>query len=386
MMRHVFRRLSAALLLLGTCGAHAAEIEIRNERSASPTPNHATTEPILRLTGMLRQGDSQKLRSTLTKLKGGATSAAAGTQVTVELSSLGGDLHEGLRAGYLFRELGVATVVRKGDICMSACALAFLGGAPGSSERTACRRLEVGGKLGFHSFWLNPNSAVADDRAGARQQGFTEALAGATAVMRYAADLHIDSRFVAGMMATPSDAFVFINTVEDFLTLGICPAGLGRPPLSPAEQALNICGHSTGWAERSGSARITPMTAAQARRYILENVQQNMLLLDVKGALSTQLASYSVMRDERAIENLYADLRAAGVRLPRIVGPVFEIDGYRIGESVTQCFVSLSLDDPDQFQVAVRRPKIWAHPGASAPNGGRRLFLYARDAVINPRP
>lgn len=385
-MRHVFRRLSTALLLLSTYGAHAAEIEIRNGRSISPTPNHAATEPVLRLTGMLRQGDSQKLRSILTKLKSGTTSVSAATQVTVELSSLGGDLHEGLRAGYLFREFDVATVVRKGDICMSACALAFLGGTPGSPERAACRRLEVGGKLGFHSFWLNPNSAVADDRAGARQQGFTEALAGAASVVRYAADLHIDSKFVAGMLATPSDEFVFINTVEDFLTLGICPAGIGRPPISPAEQALNICGHSMGWAARAKSARITTMTAQQARRYILENVQQNMILLDVKGALSNQLASYSVMRDERGIDNLYADLRAAGVRLPRIVGPVFEVEGYQVGEGETQCFVSLSLDDPDQFQVAVRRPKIWAHPRASAPSGSRRLFLYAKDAVINPRP
>ena len=386
MTRRVLRWSATASLLLWACGAQAAEIEIRNERSISPTPNHATTEPILRLTGMLRQGDSQKLRSILTKLKSGATTASAPTQVTVELSSLGGDLHEGLRAGYLFREFEVATVVRKGDICMSACALAFLGGAQGASERAACRRLEIGGKLGFHSFWLNPNSAVADDRAGARQQGFTEALAGAAAVVRYAADLNIDSKFVAGMLATPSDEFVFINTVEDFLILGICPAGIGRPSISPAEQALNICGHSMGWAMRAKSARVLAMTAQQARRYILENVQQNMLLLEVKGALSTQLASYSVMRDDRAIDNLYADLRAAGVRLPRIVGPVFEIDGYRIGEGETQCFVSLSLDDPDQFQVAVRRPKIWAHPGASAPSGGRRLFLYGKDAVINPRP
>ena len=385
-MRRIFRWWSASLLLLWACGTQAAEIEVKNERPISPTPNHATTEPVLRLTGMLREGDSQKLRSILTKLRSGATSASAATQVTVELSSLGGDLHEGLRAGYLFREFDVATVVRKGDICMSACALAFLGGAQGASERAACRRLEVGGKLGFHSFWLNPNSAVADDRAGARQQGFTEALAGAAAVVRYAADLNIDSKFVAGMLATPSDAFVFINTVEDFLTLGICPAGIGRPPISPAEQALNICGHSMGWAVRAKSARITAMTAQQARRYILENVQQNMILLDVKGALTAQLASYSVMRDERAIDNLYADLRAAGVRLPRIVGPVFEVEGYQVGEGETQCFVSLSLDDPDQFQVAVRRPKIWAHPGASAPNGGRRLFLYGKDAVINPRP
>jgi hypothetical protein len=384
MTRHILRFAWAALALLACSAALAAEIETK-------------AEPTLRLSGPLRQGDAEKLREVLTALVGRqaqSKSRAAATfdrQITVELSSLGGDLQEGLRIGYLFREFNVATVVRKNDVCLSACALAFLGGAvrSGLPDRAACRRLEIGGKVGFHSFWLNPNSAeqpTADDQVRARQQGFTEALSGAAAVVRYAADLGIDQRFIAGMLGKPSEAFAYIDTVADFLTLNICPSGLDRPPVGLAQQAANICGHATGWANRAKSSQVVEISPKLAKRYILENVQQNMLLHRVNGALSSQLASYAVMRDGRAIDTLYADLQAAGVRLPTIVGPVFEIDGYQIGEGETQCFVSLSLDNPDRFEVAVRRPKIWAHPAHSPPRDCRRLFLYDRHDVVNPRP
>ncbi|MCX7364999.1 MAG: hypothetical protein NTV97_24640, partial [Alphaproteobacteria bacterium] len=139
-----------------------------------------------------------------------------------------------------------------------------------------------------------------------------------------------------------------------------------------------ICGHSMGWAVRAKSARITAMTAQQARRYILENVQRNMILLDVKGALTAQLASYSVMRDERAIDNLYADLRAAGVRLPRIVGPVFEVEGYQVGEGETQCFVSLSLDDPDHSRSRCDGRRSGPIPVRRRPTVAAGCFSTAR--------
>jgi hypothetical protein len=149
---------------------------------------------------------------------------------------------------------------------------------------------------------------------------------------------------------------------------------------------LNICNHSTGWTDPASPSQVRALTPRHAKRYMLENIQQNMSSLRVNGALSDQLASYPVMRDERAIDRLYADLRAAGVRLPEIVGPVFEVSGYRSGGGEAQCFVSLSLDDPDKYAVAIRRPTKWSHPNWSAPRDCRGLYLHDREAVINPRP
>lgn len=81
--------------------------------------------------------------------------------------------------GYLFRDFDLATVVRKHDICLSACALAFLGGTSthGPSERSLEQSLEIGGKLGFHSFYLNTDGAqspTASEPVQSRRQGFAE--------------------------------------------------------------------------------------------------------------------------------------------------------------------------------------------------------------------
>lgn len=376
--------LSASLLFLCAAATQAADIEVK-------TGPGAGLAAMIRLQGPFRQGDADTMRQILTRLKGQSKVSPDAPMAMVELSSLGGDLNEGLRIGYLFRDYNVATVVRKKDICLSACALAFLGGTSthGPSERSPSHSLEIGAKLGFHAFYLNPNSAqapTASDPVQGRRQGFIEARAATTAVMLYAADLGIDPRFVAAMMSKPQDEFAYTNTTEDFLTLRACPIGLDRPVLSPAEQALNVCNHSTGWADPATLSQVRALTARQAKRYMLENIQQNMSSLKVNGALSDQLASYPVMRDERAIDKLYADLRAAGVRLPAIVGPVFEVSGYRSGGGEAQCFVSLSPDDPGKYAVAIRRPAKWSHPNWSAPRDCRGLYLHDREAVINPRP
>jgi len=92
------------------------------------------------------------------------------------------------------------------------------------------------------------------------------------------------------------------------------------------------------------------------------------------------------MRVEQAVKNLYADLRAAGVPLPEIVGPIFEVSGYQIGIYSLTCVASLSPTDPDKYDVVIKGPKGMARAYHSAPDGCRRLFLYDRDAVINPHP
>lgn len=384
MRRSIVGGVSASLLWLGAAGVQAADIDVRT----GPGPGLTAT---IRLQGPFRQGDAAAMRQLLARLKAQSKASPDAPLATVELSSLGGDLIEGLKIGYLFRDHDVATVVRKKDICLSACALAFLGGTSthASSERSPRQSLEIGARLGFHAFYLNPNSAeapTAGDPVQGRRQGFAEAGAAASAVMLYAADLGIDPRFVAAMMTKPQEAFAYVNTTGEFLTLKICPVALARPAISPADQALNICNHSTGWTDPASPAQVRALTPRQAKRYMLENIQQNMSSMKVNGALSDQLASYPVMRDERAIDRLYADLRAAGVRLPEIVGPVFEVSGYRSGGGEAQCFVSLSLDDPDKYAVAIRRPTKWSHPNFAAPRDCRGIYLHDRDSVINPRP
>jgi hypothetical protein len=391
MGRIVVGMFAGLALLAAVPVVQAAEITFKSTAPALAREVVAREVPTLRLTGALRQGDAAAMRRILAKLKAETPALGEGPLATVELSSIGGDLNEGLEMGYLFRDFNVATVVRRRDICLSACALAFLGGTASreGTERTVAHSVEVGARLGFHTFYLNAQSAdapTADDPVRSRRQGFREARAATASLVRYAADLGIDPKFVASMMARPPEELAYVNTTEEFLTLKVCPIGLARPATSLAEQALNVCNHATGWNDPAEPDQVRMLPPQQAKRVMLENIQQNMQSLKVRGALSDQLASWSVMRVEKSIDHLYADLRAAGVRLPEIVGPVFEVTGYRQGGREMQCFVSLSVDDPNKYAVAIRRPSKWSHPNWSAPRDCRGLFLHDRDAAINPAP
>lgn len=385
MRRSIAGICAATLLLLGPSGGQAADIVFKK---TDPDDRGSAT---LRLSGPIKPGDAEAMKRILARLAARPGSPKAGALATVELSSLGGDLYEGLKLGTLFRDHDVVTVVRRSDICLSACALAFLGGTSSHDgpERAADHRLEIGARLGFHTFYLNAGAAeapTAGDPVSSRHQGFSEARAATAALVRYTADLGISPTFVATMMSKPAEDLTYVNATEDFLALRICPIGLDRPSASLEQQALTICNHSTGSTGPAAPRQIRRLAPGQAKRYMLENIQENMSSLKVKGALFEQLASYSVMRVEKSIDHLYADLRAAGVRLPEIVGPVFEVSGYQVGGQPAQCFVSLSPDDPDRYAVAIRRPTKWSHPTWSAPKDCRGLYRHDKDAVINPSP
>ena len=385
------RLLLAAPIWLCAVAAHAVTISVRTEAVPGVAPNTSVAAHTLRLTGMFEPGDSDALRRILASLDRYPRARPDGPMATIELSSSGGDLIEGLKTGYLFSEFDVATVIRKGDLCLSACALAFLGGTSSHLPplRSPSCNLEIGSTLGFHNFAASTNAfrlkLGSDDGLTSERQGFHMARAGAALLMQYAADMGIDQAFVAQLLSRATESFDYLTTVRGFLALRVCPIGLGRPRISLADQATNICNHSMGWLSPVTSLQASSMSARQARLNLLEHIQSNMQSFNVKGALADQLASYSVMRVERAVENLYADLRAASVPLPEIVGPVFEVEGYRIGVYSLKCVVSLSPDNPDKFDVVVKGPKGMVRAYHSAPDGCRRLYLYDRETAINPR-
>jgi hypothetical protein len=100
-----------------------------------------------------------------------------------------------------------------------------------------------------------------------------------------------------------------------------------------------------------------------------------------RGRLTAQLASG--MRNKDEIDRLYDDLRAAGVALPEIVGPTFEVTG---GPSEATCYVSLSPAEPDIYDVALFGARGFSDPPRLPPENSRRLFLYDRNDVVNPKP
>ncbi|NQW51511.1 MAG: hypothetical protein HQ465_09760, partial [Rhodospirillales bacterium] len=334
--------------------ARAVTISLDSKSIPGLTPKAPLVTHTLRITGRFENGDGDKLRGVLAGLKTGTTRTASQPLATVELSSSGGELLEGLKVGYLFREFEVATLVRKGDVCLSACALAFLGGTVSRLPPTPLpsRHIEIGGQVGFHNFSLDSSSVrneTKGDTTAGIARGFTLGRAGASLLIRYATDLGVDPGFVALLLVRPPDTWVYIDTNEMFLTVGACPSGLA-PPLGRLEQqAVNVCNHASGWTSVAEPSQARSISAREAKRYLLEQVQRNIESVNVKGPLVAQLAGVVASKDDRLIDSVYSDLRAAGILLPEQTGRSFVIAGYSLGELQVDCHVNLSVSQPDKF-------------------------------------
>ena len=109
-------------------------------------PNQSTGEIVA--TGVVEPEDADRIAKILT-LEYRQDHHRVRDLVTVSLDSPGGSLLGGLRLGYALREMGVHTHVGPGQSCMSACALAFLGG----------RKRTVEGRYGVHAASLQDKSA-----------------------------------------------------------------------------------------------------------------------------------------------------------------------------------------------------------------------------------
>jgi hypothetical protein len=214
--------------------------------------------------------------------------------------------------------------------------------------------------------------------------GFNRARGAVASMIAYAARMGVDPDFIARILGRPAEEFDYVNTAEDFVRLAVCPLGIVRPDIALGTQAINISNNMTSLALVADSRRAMPLAANRVRRLLLETVQATMMSSRVKGALSEQLSSYSVMRNDRATENLYDDLRAAGLPLPEMVGPAFEVSGYRAGMYDLRTIVSLSPSDPDRYDLVTIGPKGIAPPSRSAPANCRRLLLYDPGDRLNP--
>lgn len=379
----------AALFAMLVVRGHGATLNLDTRTIPGLAPKTAIVSHTIRLTGPIESGDADRMRKMLEPLR--RTTVAAGAPLaTVELSSSGGDLYEGLKLGYLFREFDVATVVRARDICLSACALAFLGGTQSHAPPQAVpsRGIEIGGQVGFHNFSLTSPAELTAGSRDARDgvaRGFGAARGGAAALVRYAAQMGVDATFVARMMAQAPEAWDYVETDEAFVTLGVCPLGLRRLPSNPAEIAANICNHATGTVVRASPLQARTLSPREARRHLLERVRDSAEAASVKGPLGAQLGAVLASRDEQLVESIYAGLRSAGVPLPEILANNYEVTGYDFGGVMLECHVSFSRDDPGRFGVVLVLPVGLSRPFQKPPAACPAVFLFDPDETLNPR-
>ena len=332
--------------------------------------------------------DAERLRAELTKIRA-KTPPGDGPMATMEFSSKGGDLLEGIKMGYLLREFDVASLVRQDDLCLSACAMAFLGGTQSRLPPAAIpnRRIAIGAKVGFHNFSINVSqvqSETRNDASAGINRSFSLARAGAAQMMRFVTDMGVDPGFIAQLVGLAPEAWQYVDTAGEFLETGACPVGNLPAPGRLEAQATNICSNATGWLTTLDASQAQRLSLPQAQRHLLEHVRANIAAFNLKGPLVTQLAAVIASSDNRLVESVYGDLRAGGVTLPEMKGAHFEIliearDGYRL-----QCHVSLAPNELDSFDLVLVTNNGFSRPFRLPPPGCPGLFRYDRDEIINP--
>ncbi|MFZ5782683.1 MAG: hypothetical protein ACOY4R_20980 [Pseudomonadota bacterium] len=338
----------------------------------------------------MEAGDADRMRHVLEGLRRTSARPEGRPLADVELSSSGGDLLEGIALGYLFREFEVATIVRRSDICLSSCALAFLGG---TIERRppiplTSRTIEIGGQVAFHSYSADVAaiaSETASDPTAGISRGLSLAHAGASVLVQYGADMGIAPGFFAKVMNLPDGAWQYVDRNAAFLDIGACPSGV-EPPLGPlARQAANICNHATGWFSAASPAQAWPMSTREVRRHLLDHVYGHIAGFKVQGPLVAQLRAVIGSKDDHMLRGIYEDLREAGIPLPHVFSRSFVVSGLRRGALDLTCYVSLDDDEPDRFDLVLSGPRGLLHAFHPPPRACPRLFRYDRDEMINPR-
>ena len=389
-MRSPSLLLAGSLLGLCVVNGHGATLSV----DSKTIPGLAAKSPIvshtIRLSGPIEEGDADKLHAVLTRLKATSPSAPGKPLATIEFSSAGGDVYEGFKIGYLLREFSVASVVRAKDLCLSACALAFLGGTASRSGPTfvPSRSIEIGGQVGFHNFSLNADSEQIPTTKGGREGlivGFGIARGGASTMVRYATAMGIDMSFIARLLGRSTEQWEYIDSAQTFMILQVCPIGLERSRASPTASAANICNNAIVGLSPASALQARQLTPREGERHMLEQVQQNIESFSMKGPLVGQLKAVLATRDDQLIVGVYNDLRSAGIPLPEALGAFFMVTGYSAGAYSVECNLSFSRDDPARFDMVVQGPdgpvKSFQSPPAACPG----LFLYDKDDVLNPQ-
>jgi hypothetical protein len=192
------------------------------------------------LTGPIATGDADRLEKLISEEP----------YTILSLNSEGGDYAEGLAIAKVLSDSVVMAVVEDGASCLSACAIAFLGGngdTDDSGDYAPARSIALTAKLGFTAppFDLPANPGKADvDFAYARLLKTISDLIGSSA------DLYVEAEAIAEILRPRGSDIYFVNDAYRLAHIGVEVQGVAPPKALTASMARNLC--QTGWQPTEG--------------------------------------------------------------------------------------------------------------------------------------
>jgi hypothetical protein len=195
------------------------------------------------LEGVIESGDSLMISHQLPEW-------AEDGEFILCLISPGGNLSEAVRIAELLQERGIATFIPDQNECLSACAIAFLGGlcqATGDSGvySNPCRFLGRGSVIGFHAPFIQALEETRSETFSAREVRELWQVSSlatgyyAAALTRFGVPMDTILRF----LSTSADEFSVVSSVGEARLMRIIATNLEQIELGP-ELFVETCGNA----------------------------------------------------------------------------------------------------------------------------------------------
>lgn len=176
----------------------------------------------IRITGNIAEGDAQRLADLALDKAVSRWNQDISQFIIVSFNSTGGNYLEGLALSDLIQRMNAATYVGAGDQCLSACALAWLGGRSEVIRRVMwqpTRFLHVDGHLGFHAPFNNeyPTGMGSLDQAGIEfvaNQFYALATESIRELQKRLTGWQIRPEFAFELLGKGYDEFLFIEQAD----------------------------------------------------------------------------------------------------------------------------------------------------------------------------
>lgn len=232
-------------LVAGQVGAFAS-ITINEGRGGKQ--NAATCA--IEVSGPIHIGDAdilrRKLRSDTSKIDN-YPSHLPTQQYVVCLDGPGGDYSEGILMARVLSEFDVTTRVKTKRKCLSACAIAFLGGRHNhrSGEGwSPSREIEPGATVGFHAPSLDiPQAGYTRPFV---ISAYNSALDSIAELNQYSVELYISPILIRNLIAARGENFYFVDTITKLAIYQIDLVNYAPPKLNGQSQAA-ACHNAWDW-------------------------------------------------------------------------------------------------------------------------------------------
>lgn len=240
-----------ATWLLLIANVHSAEIGFV---SGEENDNYTSTDPNCNifLSGVIEKGDAKRLSAVISENLIDSDRMRKVFFPVICMNSPGGSFAEAIKIISIIDDLAIGTMVRYGDRCESACALAFMAGNyPEEGNTYPWRMMHPGAAVGFHApdLTLSPGQYNESDVAKAYQIALrTVSQTIEKLVMESIdGDRRMAPSLLAAMLATPANQMNWVDTVDKAGRWGITIVSVGTEKEFSDQSLVRACANMRAW-------------------------------------------------------------------------------------------------------------------------------------------